>query len=143
MKKFATVALIPLCVGFLWAQAEQQTTTTETQTTTSSRNWDGTLMDAACQSSHSEHKESTTTDQSTGTTRTETSQSETVNCPVSSTTTSFGIMTPEGKFVRFDDTSNTRIVEVVKKNKKWEKNNPRVRVVGKANGDVIVLDSIR
>src|ERR1700722_8844306 len=133
MKKFATVALIPLCAGFLWAQAEQQTTTTttETQTTSANHDWDGTLMDAPCQSSHSEHKESTTTDQSTGTTRTETSQSETVTCPVTSSTTSFGIMTSEGKFVRFDDASNTRIVEVVKKNKKWEKNNPRVRVVGK------------
>jgi hypothetical protein len=142
MKKFATVALIPLCAGFIWAQEQQTTTTTETQTTTS-RNWDGTLMDAACQSSHSEHSESTTTDPNTGTTRTETTHSETVQCPVTMTTTSFGLMTADGKFVRFDDASNARIIEVVKKNKKWDKHAPTVRVVGRASGDVIVLDTIR
>ena len=142
MKKFATVALIPLCAGFMWAQ-DQQTTTTETQTTTTNRNWTGTLMDAACQSTHSEHKESTTTDQATGTTRTESSRTETTECPVTETTTSFGLMTSEGKFVRFDDASNGRIVEVVRKNKKWDKHAPQVHVVGRANGDVIVLDTIR
>lgn len=142
MKKFATVALIPLCAGFLWAQAEQQTTTTDTQTTSSNRNWDGTLMDAFCQASHTEHKESTTTEDANGTTRTESSHSETTECPVTTSSTSFGLMTSDGKFVRFDDASNTRIVELVK-DKKWDKHAPRVHVVGRANGDVIVLDTIR
>jgi hypothetical protein len=100
-------------------------------------------MDAACQSTHSEHHESTTTDPSTGTTRTESSSSQTVECPVTTTTTSFGLMTSDGKFVRFDDASNTRIIEMVRKNKKWDRHAPTVRVVGKANGDVIVLDTIR
>jgi cytoskeletal protein RodZ len=145
MKKFASMVLVPLCAGFLWAQAEQQTTTTETQTTTTDQNqtWNGTLMDAACQSTHSEHHESTTTDPSTGTTKTESSNSQTVECPVTTTTTSFGLMTSDGKFVRFDDASNTRIIEMVKKNKKWDRHAPTVSVVGKANGEVIVLDTIR
>jgi hypothetical protein len=43
-------------------------------------------------------------------------------------------MTPEGQFVRFDEPGNTRIVEMVKKNKNWEtyvtEHNPTtVRVV--------------
>lgn len=143
MKKFATAVLIPLFAGFLWAQAEQQTTTETQTTTTTSRNWDGALMDAACQATHTAHKETTTTDEATGTTKTETTNTQTVECPVTTSTTSFGLMTSDGKFVRFDEPSNTRIVEMVKKNKKWERNVPRVHVIGRANGDVIVLDTIR
>ncbi len=57
-------------------------------------------------------------------------------------------MTPEGKYVRFDDPSNTKIVEMVKSNKKWNKyisgSEPlQVRVVGKPQGDVVVLETIR
>ena len=99
-------------------------------------------MDAACQTTHAEHHESTTTDQATGATHTERSSSQTVECPVTASTTSFGLMTNEGKFVRFDEPSNQRIVEIVKE-KKWNKHAPKVHVVGRANGDVIVLDTIR
>jgi hypothetical protein len=58
------------------------------------------------------------------------------------------LRTPEGKYVRFDDPSNTRIVEVVKGNKTWSRtineHKPlRVRVVGTPNGDVVVMESIR
>ena len=56
-------------------------------------------------------------------------------------------MTPEGKYVRFDDPGNSRVIEVVK-SKKWdkminEKKPIAVRVYGKANGDVVVVERIQ
>ena len=145
MKKFASLALIPLFAGFLWAQDTKTETTTTTKTT-----YNGTLMDAGCLNKQTEHKETTTTttpDQTSTTTRTETTN-EVADCPVTTTTTTFALQTPDGKFVRFDDPSNTRIVEVVKGNKVWSKSindrKPiRVRVVGTPNGEVVVMDSIR
>lgn len=146
MKKFANVALIPLFAGFLWAQA------TKTETTTTKTTYSGTLMDAGCVNKQTEHKETTTTtspDQtsSTTTTRTETTN-EAMDCPVTTTTTTFTLRTPDGKYIRFDDPSNAKIVEVVKGNKVWSKSidehKPvKVRVVGTPNGDVVVLESIR
>ena len=67
---------------------------------------------------------------------------------MTTTTTTFGLMTPEGKYVRFDEPSNTKIVEIVKNNKKWNKyivaREPlKVEVAGRPQGDVIVMESIR
>jgi hypothetical protein len=103
-------------------------------------------MDAGCITKQTEHTE-TTTDENSTTTKTRTSN-EVMDCPVTTTTTTFVLHTPEGKYVRFDDPSNTRIVEVVKGNKVWSKSindhKPlKVRVVGTSNGDVVVMDSIR
>ena len=73
------LALIPLAAAVLFAQA-RTTTTTTTRTT-----WNGTLVDASCQST--EHRETThiNPDRST-TTRTETTRTENVECPVSAST---------------------------------------------------------
>ena len=144
MKRLSAIAMIPLFVGFLSAQEQRRTETTVTKTTLN-----GTLVDAACQSTHTEHKESSTRnnpDQSV-TTRTESSHSEAVDCPVTTTTTTFGLMTSDGRYVRFDQPSNTRVVEVVRTNKSWSpyvanRKPLRVRVVGTANGDVAVVESI-
>jgi len=143
MKKLAALAVIPLFAGFLYAQER----TTETHTTTTKTTWNGTLLDAACQASHTEHHESTTTRPNEQTT-TKTDTREVSDCPVTVTTTSFGLMTPEGRYVRFDDASNTKIVQTVKTNKDWgrfiEERQPlKVRVIGTANGDVVVMESIR
>jgi hypothetical protein len=141
MKRFAAIAVIPLFAGFLFAQTRTETTTTTT--------WNGTLVDATCQNSHSEHHSSSTQtnpDQSV-TTKSESSRSETVNCPVTTTTTTFGLLTPEGRYIRFDEPSNTRVIEIVKTNKGWNKYITEraplpVKVVGVANGDVAVVQSI-
>ena len=144
MKELLAVAVAPLCAGFLFAQADQ-TTRTETQTTTTKTTWNGTLVDAGCRSTHTEHTEtSTTPEESTTTTRTET----TTDCPVTAETAVFGLVTPEGKYVRFDEPSNTKIVELVKSNKRWNKyvkeHAPlKVRVIGTSNGDTVVLESIK
>src|SRR5438876_3029292 len=140
MKAFAAIAMVPLFAGFLLAQERSETRTT-TKTT-----WNGTLVDAGCQTTHTEHKESKTNPDQSVTTKTE--HSEVVDCPATTTTTSFGLLTSDGKYIRFDDPSNTKIIEVVKTNKEWSSDltgrKPiRVRVVGTPHGDVIVMESIR
>ena len=58
------------------------------------------------------------------------------------------LMTSDGKFLRFDDPGNTKVVEMMKTNRDWSKSindhQPvRVRVVGTPNGDVVVVQEIR
>jgi len=131
MKKFAAIAAIPVAMGFLFAQE-----TTETQTTTTRNNtWSGTLVDAGCRSTHSE-RQVTTNNGNESTSRTETSHS--VDCPVTSSTTSFGLVTPEGQYIRFDQPSNTRVIEIMK----GQPMNREVRVVGSPEGDVVMVQSI-
>src|SRR6266496_4828418 len=101
MKKLAAVAAIPLFVGYLCAQ-QPQTTKTETTTTTT---WNGTLIDEGCRTTHT--KETTENEVS----KTEVNRYVT-ECPVTTTTTTFSLLTPEGKFVRFDDESNARVIEM-------------------------------
>src|ERR1700730_13025763 len=137
MKRIAATVIIPLFAGFLFAQDQSRT---ETRTTTTKTTWNGTLVDAACQSTHTEHHETSRESNAdrTVTTKSETTHTETVDCPVTTTTTSFGLVTPEGRFIRFDERSNTRVVEIVKSNQAWNKNVSdraplRVRVVGSTN----------
>ncbi len=92
---------------------------------------------------HTETKQTTTDERSTTTTTT----TKNVECPVTTETTAFELITPEGKHVRFDPESNTKIITIVKGNKEWTKTiqdrGPlQVRVVGTPRGDVVVLDSI-
>jgi len=133
------VAATVLCgTGFLVAQDQ---TRTETTTTT----WNGTLIDEGCRTTHTQQKETTSNE---NTSKTETKTTTTTECPVTTTTTSFALRTPEGKYVHFDDAGNTRIVEMVKKNKDWttsitDRKPINVRVVGSSNGDVVVIKEIR
>jgi hypothetical protein len=135
MKKFATLAVVPLFAGFLFAQTSQTTTTT-----TTTNNINGTLVDWGCASTHQETKSS---DANSTTTTTK----DTVNCPVMETSTSFGLLTPEGKYVRLDDAGNQRVIEMVK-GKHWKtyitEHKPiKVHVVGTQNGDVFVVKTIQ
>lgn len=145
MYKFAAVAVIPLFAGFLCAQ--EQTTT---QTTTTTTTWNGTLVDAGCHSTKTERHESSSSNPDEHTTQTTTTKTTTISteCPVTTTTTTFGLVTADGRYYTFDNPSNTRIVEVVKGNKKWlkymtDRQPVKVRVVGTPNGDVVVMQSIR
>ena len=150
MKKFAVAAVIPIFASFLWAQTEQTRTERTETTTTNNNTWNGTLVDAGCRSTHTEHSTSSTSNPDANTTRTETthSTSDSSECPVTTSTTTFGLLTSDGKFVRFDNPSNTKIIEMVKSNRAWKremegKKPVTVRVVGTANGDTIVLESIK
>src|SRR6266550_1966126 len=136
VKSVAVLALCPLFAALMMAQQPQAQTTTTTTTTT----WNGTLLDAGCRATHTETKE---TDQS----GTRTTRSTNTDCPVATTTTAFGVLTSDGKYVRFDSSSNTRIGEMIRNSHKWNKEIGEhapvtVRVLGKANGDTIVLESI-
>jgi hypothetical protein len=144
MRKFAVIAAIPLMAGFLMAQSQQSESTTTTTTKTST--WDGQLVDQGCYTTHTQQKDSNS-DGNGGSTETVTNKYVT-ECPVTTSSTSFGMVTSDGKFVRFDDAGNTRIVEMVKSNKDWNdymtnKKPVKVRVVGTANGDVVVIKQIR
>jgi len=142
MRKLATVLALPLFAGFIWAQTEQ---TTRTETTTTTRDYSGTLVDANCYKTHTVNRQ-TSSDEGRTTTRTETT--EKTECPVTTETTTFGLVTPQGQYVRFDDPSNTRVVQVVKNKKEWKremegKEPIKVRVVGMPNGDLVVVRSIQ
>jgi hypothetical protein len=152
MKKIAAVAVIPLFAGFLWAQQQQaQQDQAAQSTTTTTTTWNGTLVDAGCRTTHTQRTESssqTSPDQRSTTASRTQSESTSTDCPVTTTTTAFGLMTPEGKYVRFDDPSNVKIVEIVKGNKKWtetitEKKPLKVQVVGTPNGDIVVMQRIQ
>jgi hypothetical protein len=145
MKKFAAIAAIPLLAGFLAAAQSQQQESTTT-TTTKSTTWNGDLVDQGCYTTHVQQRNSNN-DGNGNSTETVTNKIST-ECPVTAQTTSFGLVTADGKYVHFDDAGNTRIVEMVKSNHDWNdyivKHKPvRVRVIGTPNGDVVVLKEIR
>jgi hypothetical protein len=137
--KSVAIATIPLFAVFLFAQDQSRT---ETRTITTKTTWNGTLVDAACQSTHTERRETNPNRGVTTTTRT-----ETVDCPVTTNTNTFGLLTSDGRFIRFDNPSNTRVVEIVRGNKALntyvlDRTPVRVRVIGSANGDVAVVESL-
>jgi hypothetical protein len=145
--RFATIATTLLFAGCLGAQTNESTQTeTKTTTTSTNVNLTGTLLDQGCYTTHKQTKETTSSDANSTTTTVTTNI--VTQCPATTTTTSFGLVTPEGKFVRFDEAGNTRIVEMVKSKKDWrdyiEGRKPvTVRVVGTANGDVVVIKEIQ
>jgi hypothetical protein len=151
MKKLTAIAAVPLCAGFLFAQSQSAQRETKTETTTTTSTWSGTLVDASCRTTQTAHRESSETakvdENTTKTTKTTSTESKT-ECPVTTTTTSFGLMTSDGKYIPFDQTSNTRVIEVMKSNKDWSKNAETkkpvsVTVVGNQRGDTIVIESIK
>lgn len=142
--KLAVLTVIPLFTVFLLAQ-DQQTTKTETHTSTTTTTYNGMLVDAGCRSTHTEESHTSTVGVSS---HTETTKTDSVDCPVTPTTSSFGMVMPDGRYIRFDQGSNTRITEIVKTNKSWSKHledrTPiNVRVVGSPDEDVVVIESIR
>lgn len=144
MRKIASLAAIPLFAGFVWAQSNNQATQTQTTTTTTTT-YQGTLVDAGCRTKVTENKE-TTKDANATTTRTEVTN-EVKDCPVTDATTTFGIQTADGRFIKFDAPSNTKVVQIVKSNKDWSKSIAerapvKVRVLGSANGDTLVVEQI-
>jgi hypothetical protein len=156
MNKLAAIAAIPLFAGFLMAQSDPsgaaQSATTATSTTAQSSDmWNGTLVDAGCRTTHTAHHENTeTTHPDEHTTRTTTTKTDTYRneCPVTETTTTFGLITPEGQYVTFDEPSNTRVVELFKNNKRYhsyvlDKKPVKVKVKGAKKGEVVVIESIQ
>jgi hypothetical protein len=132
-----TLAVVPLFAGLLFAQSQNRT---ETRTTTTTTTWNGALVDAACQSTRTERTES-----NVGGVRTNTQiTTESNNCPVTATTTTFGLLTQDGRYIRFDNPSNARVVEIVRsrgfipsdRGPLW------VNVSGTSSGDVAIVETL-
>src|SRR5262245_20312840 len=143
MQKFAAIALVPLFAGYLCGQEANRSEVTTTTT------WSGTLVDNACRTTHTTEKSTDTSkpDPNTTQTKTTTTRTQTTECPITTTTTSFGLLTSDGKYIRFDEPSNTRIIDVVK-TKKWDKlmhdEKPvAVRIVGRPNGDLVLIERLQ
>jgi hypothetical protein len=119
--KAKTLSVILIFAGFLIAQDQIRTTKTT---------WSGVLVDAECQNVRTERTDGS-----------KTTVTETVTCPVTPTTKTFGLVTSDGRYIRFDDPSNTRVVEIVRSNPAFAEANP-VTVIGMANRDVAVVESL-
>jgi hypothetical protein len=75
-------------------------------------------------------------------------------CPVSMRTSNFGLMMPEGKFVKFDEGGNTKAVDALRKSRKGSKivfdywrigktsRLVKARVTGTLTSDTLNVDSI-
>jgi hypothetical protein len=154
MKRLATIAVVPLFAGFLFAQAQdtqaqsapsQEAQRSKSETTTTTTTFNGTLVDAGCYSTHSHSKDTNSNANSTTTTET---TKNTTNCPVTSSSSSFGLMTADGKYVSLDPAGNQQVLELVKNNKDWQQNMSEhkpvtVHVIGTPNGDTIVVKEIK
>lgn len=155
MKKLTAIAALPLCAGLMFAQSQSQSaqreTKTETTTTTQSSTWNGTLVDASCRMTHSAHRESTETskvDENTTKTTKTTSTENRMECPITASTATFGLMTADGKYIPFDETSNAKVSAAMRSNDQWsksiqDKKPVSVTVVGNNKGDTIVIESIK
>jgi hypothetical protein len=126
MKKFAMLAVVPLFAGYLCAQTESEGAT---------KTWTGTLVDATCYTTP--HAPANDADRS---------QSDNA-CTVTRATTSFGVAPASGEFMAFDQPSNDRVLDMIRKQNRWhefitEKKPIPVRVIGVPNGNVIVIREI-
>jgi hypothetical protein len=149
--KLVNVCLIPIFAGCLLAQTSAQTSQTQTTTTTTTSgatdpvDLNGTLVDQSCYTTHTQTKETNSDQNSTTTTVTNKTSTD---CPVTASTTAFSLLTPDGKIVRFDDASNTRVVEMMRSDRDFSdeinRHRPvKVRVVAMRNGDVMVVKEIK
>lgn len=123
--------MIPLFAGALLAQGQ-----TRTETTTTSTTWLGTLVDANCQTTRTERQQTNQLGDRTVTTTQETS------CPVTPTTNTYGLMTADGRFIRFDNSSNARVSDELRRSQLLLSQPMRVRVVGTTNGELAVVQTV-
>jgi hypothetical protein len=154
MKRLATIAVVPFFAGFLFAQTQdtqaqstqsQEAQRSQSETTTTNTTFNGTLVDAGCYSTHSHSKDRNSNGNSTTTTET---TKDSTNCPVTTSSSAFGLMTQDGKYVALDPGGNQRVLELVKSNKDWQQNMSEhkpvtVQVIGTPNGDMIVVKEIK
>jgi hypothetical protein len=126
-----TITSIALCAGLALAQS-----TVETRTTTSRTTLNGALVDATCQMTKTE-RTSTAVGQIT---RTESS-----GCTPTAATTAFGLVTADGRFVRFDDGSNARVVQIVRTASGFvpsDRGPLWVNASGSMNGEVAIVETL-
>lgn len=93
------------------------TTTTTERTTTQGQTFTGTLYDEDCRAKDPD-----------------------ASCPPSPTTTSFGLMTPDGKFYKLDQESNMKVQSALKSRTSTDEG--KVTIQGTLEGDTLKIESI-
>lgn len=151
-------------------EADRSTTVSETEKSTSRSSTDpsaGTSQSARTEEktrterSTSEQPQSTTTSQSTHHERKHEEHSSSaatsrssdnpnwdrwMSCTPTASTTAFGLVTQDGRFLRFDGVGNMRAQEAFRSNKRFANNSGKslhVKVSGYTQGDKLFVDSIR
>lgn len=128
MNKLLMSAVIALVGGCLWAQT-QEGKLPKSKTTS----WKGTLVDSGCRSSNSEHQKTT---------------GDSKPYRGGTSTTSFGLITADGKCIPFDLDSNEKVAGMLKMRTDWSENkakiqSTKVEVVGTEEGGEISVDEIQ
>lgn len=83
--------------------------------------WEGTLIDAQCKGKDV--------------------AGHTTPCAIACAKGGYGLVTSDGRFLKFDDAGNAKALAALKETKKEK--NLRARVTGKRAGDALAVDSIR
>ena len=127
MNKFLTAAVIALVGGYLGAQTHEGELRKPKTTT-----WKGTLVDSGCRSPGSERQK--TSDYS--------------SYPAGIPTTSFGLITADGKCIPFDVGSNEKVEGMLKMKTDWSENTVKIKptkvdVVGAERNGKISVDEIQ
>ena len=128
MNKFLMAAVIALVGGYLGAQTHEGELRKPKTTT-----WKGTLVDSGCRSPHSERHKTT---------------SDSSSFPVVTSTTSYGLITADGKCIPFDVASNEKVSGLLKMKKDWSENvvkikPTKVNVVGTEHDGEISVEEIQ
>lgn len=97
-------------------QAAPQQPAEPVQAQAASQSWTGTLLDAQCKTADASK-----------------------TCAITDSTTSFGIVTSNGHFAKFDDAGNTMVTA---KRKDPQGVPTKVKVSGKLDGDTLSVESI-
>lgn len=82
--------------------------------------WSGTVVDVACKGKDA--------------------ASHTKKCAVACAKSGYGLLTSDGKFVKFDETGNAKAMDALKASSKEK--DLKAKVSGTMDGDVIKVDSI-
>jgi hypothetical protein len=128
MNRFVTATVIALVGGCLWAQTQTGEMRTPKATT-----WKGTLVDSGCRSPQPPRQKTT---------------SDTGSYPTGTSTTSYGLITADGKCIPFDLDSNEKVSGMLKMKTDWSENTvtikpTKVEVLGTENGGKISVEEIR
>jgi hypothetical protein len=121
-------AIIVFFGGYLWAQTQERE-----PAQTKATSWKGTLIDSGCRSPNSERDKTT---------------SHANSYPEVTSTTSYGLITADGKCIPFDVDSNEKVSGLLKIRTNWSENvvkikPTKVEVVGTEHSGEISVDEIQ
>jgi len=127
MNKFVKATIIVLVGGALGAQTQGESPKSKATT------WKGTLVDSGCRSPQSARQKTA---------------SDSSSYPEVTSTTSFGLITEDGKCIPFDVGSSEKVSGLLKMKKNWSENivkikQTKVEVVGTEHDGEISVEEIQ